>query len=268
MTERVEQRYCIKFCQKLGDSKAKTIWKIQQAFGDDGMGTMQIKEWFNRFKDGRTLADSDQRSWRPSTNRNANVIENVHSLILEDCRLTVREIADEVGIRTGSAHSILTENLHMCRVVVKFVPKLLSPEQQQLRLEVARDMLECASRDREFLKTVIAGDEMWVYGYDPETKVQSSQWKHSSSPRPKKTQRVRSKFKVLLTVFFDYRGFVHHSYAPEGQTVNKECYLKVICHLRDAVRHKRRDLWASCNWQLHHDNALAHSSHLIQSFLA
>jgi hypothetical protein len=45
MTERVEQGYCIKFCQKLGDSKAETIRKIQQAFGD---------EWFNRFKDGRT----------------------------------------------------------------------------------------------------------------------------------------------------------------------------------------------------------------------
>jgi hypothetical protein len=46
---------------------------------------------------------------------------------------------------------------------------------------------------------VITGDETWVYGYDPEMKVQSSQWKHSSSPRPKKAQQVRSKVKVLLT---------------------------------------------------------------------
>jgi transposase len=61
---------------------------------------------------------------------------------------------------------------------------------------------------------------------------------------------------------------VHYSYAPEGQTINKEYYLEVIRHLRDAVRHKRLDLWASRNWQLHHDNAPAHSSHLIQSFLA
>jgi hypothetical protein len=77
-----------------------------------------------------------------------------------------------------------------------------------------------------------------------------------------------SKVKVLLTVFFDYRGIVHHSYAPEGQTVNKEYYLEVIRHLRDGVWRKRPDLWASCNWQLHHDNAPAHSSHMIQSFLA
>jgi hypothetical protein len=122
----------------------------------------------------------------------------VRSLILEDRRLTVGEIADKVGISTGSAHSILTEDLHMCRVVAKFVPKLLSQEHQQLCLEVARDMLECANGDPEFLKTVITGDETWVYGYDPETKVQSSQWKHSSSPRPKKAQRVQSEVKVLL----------------------------------------------------------------------
>jgi hypothetical protein len=30
----VEQRYCIKFCQKLRDSKAETIQKIQQAFSE------------------------------------------------------------------------------------------------------------------------------------------------------------------------------------------------------------------------------------------
>jgi hypothetical protein len=48
----------------------------------------------------------------------------------------------------------------------------------------------------------------------------------------------------------------------------KEYYLEVIHHLCDAVRRKRPDLWASRNWQLHHDNAPAHSSHLIQSFLA
>jgi hypothetical protein len=31
----MEQQYCIKFCQKLGDSKGETIRKIQQALGDD-----------------------------------------------------------------------------------------------------------------------------------------------------------------------------------------------------------------------------------------
>jgi transposase len=34
------------------------------------------------------------------------------------------------------------------------------------------------------------------------------------------------------------------------------------------VRRKWPDLWAATTWQLHHDNAPSHSSHLIQTFLA
>jgi hypothetical protein len=44
--------------------------------------------------------------------------------------------------------------------MAKFMPKLLSQEQKQLRLEITRDMLECTNGDPEFLKTVITGDVM------------------------------------------------------------------------------------------------------------
>jgi histone-lysine N-methyltransferase SETMAR len=138
-------------------------------------------------------------------------------------------------------------------------------EQKQLCLEVAQDMLDC---DPEFLNIVTTGDELWVYGYDPETKVQSSQWKHSTSPRPKKARQVRSNVKVMLTIFFDSRGVVHHKYAPQGQNINKKYYLEGLHCLRDAVRCKRPDLWAAGTWQLHHDDTPAHSSQLIQTFLA
>jgi hypothetical protein len=86
--------------------------------------------------------------------------------------------------------------------------------------------LLCTKGDPEFLKTVITGDEMLVYGYDPETKMQLLQWKHSSSPGPKKAQRVRSKVKVLLTVFFDYRGIVHHSMHQKAKLSTKNTIWK------------------------------------------
>ncbi|KAJ4439787.1 hypothetical protein ANN_07915, partial [Periplaneta americana] len=210
MTERIEQRYCIKFCQKLDYSQSQTILKIQQVFGEDAMGVTQIKEWFNRFKDGRTSAESEQRCGRPQTARSAAVVERVRNLVMADRRLTVREIAEEVGVSKDSAHAILRDDLNMNRVAAKFVPKLLSPEQKDLRRDVAQDLLDTANTDPGFLNTVITGDESWVYGYDPETKRQSSQWKHSESPRPKKARQVRSKIKVMLTVFFDVRGIVHH----------------------------------------------------------
>jgi hypothetical protein len=47
MMERHEQQYCIKFCQKLGNSQVEIIRKIQQVFGDVAMGITQIKDWYN-----------------------------------------------------------------------------------------------------------------------------------------------------------------------------------------------------------------------------
>lgn len=150
------------------------------------MSIARIKEWYNRFKDGRSSVDSEPRSGRPSTSRNDNVNDQVRTLVMQDRRITVSELVNEVKISIGSVHSILTEDLK--RVFAKFVPKLLTMEQKQLRLEIARDMLDNANSDPNFLNTVITGDE-WVYGYDPETKMQSSQWKHPSSPRSKKQGR-------------------------------------------------------------------------------
>jgi len=132
MTERLEQRYCIRFCQKLGDSQVETIWKIQWVFGNDAMGITQIKEWYNQFRDGRTLVESDNRSGRPSTSRNDELIDQVRTLVMQDHRVTIRELVEEVGISTRSVHSILTDDLAMRRVSAKFMLKLLTMEQNFL----------------------------------------------------------------------------------------------------------------------------------------
>jgi hypothetical protein len=99
--------------QRLGDTQVETIRKIQQVFGDDAMRVTQIKEWLNHFEDGHMSADSDQRSRRPSASRNADVINKVHTSITKDRRLTVWEIANEVGNSIGSINKILTEDFGM-----------------------------------------------------------------------------------------------------------------------------------------------------------
>jgi len=65
MTEQLEQRYYIKFYQKLGDTEVENIRKIQQAFGDDAMSITRIKEWYNHFKDGSTSVGSKPCHGRP-----------------------------------------------------------------------------------------------------------------------------------------------------------------------------------------------------------
>ena len=186
LTESIKQRYCIKFCQKLGNNQAETIQKIQQAFGDEALSQTQIKEWFNRFKNGWMSVESEAHFGRLSTSRKEEVIEMVCQILLKDRRLTLWKIVEKVGISKESVHSILTKDLCMRRVLAKFIPELLMEQQKELRVEIAQIMLDCANNDLEFTKTILTGDETWAYGYYPETKFQSSQWKHPESPKPKK----------------------------------------------------------------------------------
>ncbi|GFX71402.1 uncharacterized protein TNCV_2454131 [Trichonephila clavipes] len=92
----------------------------------------------------------------------------------------------------------------MRRVSAKFVPRLLTEDQQFQRLETSSDLFQSASDDPEFTKLIITGDESWVYGYDPETKQQqSSQWGTLRFSSAKE-----STAKVMLIVFFDADGIL------------------------------------------------------------
>ena len=104
---------------------------------------------------------------------------------MEDCHL-LREIVEEVGISRGSVYSILTEDLCMWKVLAKFISKLLMEQQKELYVEIPQEMLGCVNNDLALMRTITTGDETWVYGYNPESKFQSSQWKRLESPRSKK----------------------------------------------------------------------------------
>jgi len=131
----------------------------------------------------------------------------------------------------------------MRRVSAKFVPRLLTDDQKENRVEISQELLSNANGNENFLKNIITGDETCVYGYDVETKMQSSQWMGKGSPRPKKAWMSRSEIKVLLVVFFDWKDIVHHEFVPCGQMVDKQLYQEVLVRLRDAVRRKRPELW-------------------------
>jgi len=90
--------------------------------------------------------------------------------------LTVQEVAEEVGISVGSCHQIFTETLQMRLVSAKFVPHLLTDNQKDNHVEISKELLANANSGENFLKNILTGNEMWVYGYDVETKMQSSQW--------------------------------------------------------------------------------------------
>jgi len=53
-------------------------------------------------------------------------------------------------------------------------------------------------------------------------------WKTADSPPPKKARTTRSTKKIMFIFFMDSRGMLLQHAVPQGQTVNKEYYQKVI----------------------------------------
>ncbi|UYV76386.1 hypothetical protein LAZ67_14000247 [Cordylochernes scorpioides] len=77
-----------------------------------------------------------------------------------------------------------------------------------------RSNMRSAEREKEnpkiyfFFSNMMTGDKTWVYLYDPETKVQSLEWNHSSSSKKIKFKVQRSSKELMATVFWDMRGVI------------------------------------------------------------
>ena len=125
---------CVKFSFKLGKTATETWKMLQQAFRDECMSRTQCFEWYSHFKTGRLSTDEDPRSGRPSTSTDDVHFDAVRDLILQNRRLTIREIAEDVGISFGSCQAILTEKLNMHRVATKFMPRVLTEDQKANRV--------------------------------------------------------------------------------------------------------------------------------------
>ena len=89
-------------------------------------------------------------------------------------------------------YTIIHEELKMRKICAKFVPSVLREDQKERRFHDSREMVELINSDSAVLDVLVTCDESWIYCYDPDTKRQSSHWKHAGSPRPKKARQSKS----------------------------------------------------------------------------
>ena len=95
----------------------------------------------------------------------------------------------------GSIETILHDHLHMSRVSARWVPRLmtlnqnlLTPNQKEQRADSCKELIEIESKESRFFDRIVTMDETWVHHFDPERKSSPMQWKTPSSPKPKKAR--------------------------------------------------------------------------------
>jgi len=110
-----------------------------------------------------------ERSGRPSTSTTDENLEEAKAIILTDRRVTIDEIALQLGIST--AYSLVHDILGFHKVAARWVPRHLTEEHKRNRQHICSSLLEGYIREGDnFLNRIITGDETWGHHYEPETK--------------------------------------------------------------------------------------------------
>ena len=115
------------------------------------------------------------------------IMDHIHELILEDRWISAKPIAEQLGISHEQVGSTIHEDLDMWKLSAKWIPKCLNMDQKRQWCQLSEQLLEYFRRDpNDFLSRLVTMDETCLYHYDPETKQQSMEWRHSGSPCPQK----------------------------------------------------------------------------------
>ncbi|PSN53981.1 hypothetical protein C0J52_13471 [Blattella germanica] len=148
-----EQRVIIRFLHLRGVKPIEIHRQLSETC-EDVMDVSNVRSWVRQFKEGKTSCDIKPRQSRPRTSRSDDLIQQVEKVVLEDRRMTEEHIASKIIISTGSVHTILHKDLKIRKVSSRWGPGMLT-------------------------------------FYNPGTKRQSAQWKHTNSPPSKKMSGKR-----------------------------------------------------------------------------
>jgi len=142
-----------------------------------------------QFKCGDFSTCVAPHSGQPKTVTTLEIIDQIHELILEDCQILAKSIAEQLGISCEQVGSIIHEDLDMQKLSAKWVPKCLNADQKRQWCQLSEQLLEFFRHDpNDFLSQLVTMDETWLYHYDPETKNNQCIDGIATHPAPKNSE--------------------------------------------------------------------------------
>lgn len=234
-----------------GDNSAQAHRYLRESYGYDCLSERQCRRWFVKFRSGNFEVKRSPGQGRKMT------------LNLDDLRETVqlnpRQSTRELSVILNVCQKTICNGLKRIEFVNKrgtWIPHILSEGNKSLRVSIVRGLLE-RFKVESFLDRVVTCDEKWVLYNNIHL---SNQWlPKDQSPDPTPRPGLHPK-KVLISVFWDYRGIIHYELLPEGQTINAGVYCAQLDRLAEQISIKRGSLINRKGVIFHQDNARPHTS--------
>ena len=257
-----ERRAIIHFLHKDGVTPTEAENKLKMYYGDSTPDRSTISRWMSRFATGRESLEDDSRSGAPVTVKTDENVARVQELLDQDRRMTYDELENQSSISRGTLQRIVKEELNMRKVCARWVPRLLTAEQRQNRVDLCTMSLNMVEElGDDFWRRIITADETPLPHFMPETKRQCMQWVGPEESRPVHAKSASSLGKFQLTVFWDCEGIIHLDYCPPKQTINAAYYSNLLQKVHKKLptirpgKIHRRPLFL-------HDNARVHTAKL------
>lgn len=244
-------RYILQFFFDKGQKAAQAAKELNEVYGPNTVPDRTAQYWFNRFRSGNFDVKDAPRDGRPV----ATDVEKIQAVIAEDRHISVRCIAEELSVSYVSVSRHLramgyTKKLDM------WVPHELSQKNLIDRISICESLLNRNKVD-PFLKRLVTGDEKWVT-YDNVKRKRS--WSKAGEASQTVAKPGLTSRKVLLCVWWDYKGIIHYELLPSGKTINSDVYCQQLTRLKQAIDRKRPELANRKGVVFHHDNARPHTS--------
>jgi len=162
----------MKYLVNKGVKPGDTYKRLKAQYGDETLSRSKTYEWCKPFRDGRTSVSDDPgcSGFQPTAVIPLN-IQCMERLILDNRRITCREIAQETNLSVGMVNTIIHGHTHFRKVSTCWVPRQLSAFDRHRRVEGCTELKERFDREgQDFLDRIITSDETWVHHFTPESK--------------------------------------------------------------------------------------------------
>jgi len=111
-----EQRVIIQFLHLHGMKPIEIHQQLSETCKDGIMYVKNVCSWAQQFKESRTSCENKPKEPWPWTSQSEDMIARVEQMVMEDRRLTVKQIAANAGISIGSVDTILRDDMKMQKV--------------------------------------------------------------------------------------------------------------------------------------------------------
>ena len=141
--DNIEMRAVIKFFFPLQGKASKEIHAIlTETLGEHAPSYATVKNCVAQFKRGDFPACDAPRPGRLKIVTTPEIIDHIHELILEDRLISVKSIAEQLGISRERIGSIVHKDLDRQKLSAKWVPKCLNADQKRQRCQSSEQLLE------------------------------------------------------------------------------------------------------------------------------